>query len=192
MRHSVLRLRVSILAIALVASAAGLFLLLGGNLPLRFAYAPLNYLAYAAFLLSIPATIFALSLAASMRWLKILGIVMAALAFLPTGLLSLFATLQMAEAAVKGKDLSFEQLAELKGRSTTFRVYRSNGGATTDFGVVLRQERTILPGLKYVRIIHSRYHAKEASLVSSSDGKGRLTIEPYGENQTVETFAFAL
>jgi len=98
----------------------------------------------------------------------------------------------MVTTATDGKDFSFEQIAELRSHWTTYRAYRTDGGATTDFGIVLRRERTILPGLKYVRVIYSRYHASDASLVYSSENAGQLTIEAYGPEYPAETFAFKL
>jgi hypothetical protein len=50
-----------------------------------------------------------------------------------------------------GRDLSFDRFAEMDWKGSEVRLYRTNGGATTDFGVVIRQERTLLPGLLLVR-----------------------------------------
>lgn len=56
-----------------------------------------------------------------------------------------------------GHNLSFDQFAETYWKGSFIRLYRTNGGATTAFGVVIRQERTVLPGLLHVRPLDDIY-----------------------------------
>jgi hypothetical protein len=46
----------------------------------------------------------------------------------------------------------------------TLVIYRTNCGAMCDYGVVVRQERTLVPGLLLVRNIYQRYHAQDAAV----------------------------
>jgi hypothetical protein len=50
-----------------------------------------------------------------------------------------------------GHDLSFDQFAETHWKECDVRFYRTDGGATTDFGVVIRQEKALFPGVLLVR-----------------------------------------
>jgi hypothetical protein len=56
-----------------------------------------------------------------------------------------------------GRDLSFDRFAETQWKGSDVRFYRTNGGATTDFGVVIRQERTLFPGMLLVRRVDDFY-----------------------------------
>gem|GEM_PF-4395911 len=51
-----------------------------------------------------------------------------------------------------------ECINELKCNNQSIKVYRTNGGATTDFGILVREEKQILPRLLYVRTIFDKYH----------------------------------
>ena len=51
-----------------------------------------------------------------------------------------------------------ECINELKCNNQSIKVYRKNGGATTDFGVMIREEKQILPRLLYVRTLFDKYH----------------------------------
>jgi hypothetical protein len=50
-----------------------------------------------------------------------------------------------------GHDLSFDRFAETHWKESVVGFYRTNGGATTDFGVVIQQEKVLLPGVLLVR-----------------------------------------
>lgn len=73
-----------------------------------------------------------------------------------------------------GVDASLEPIASLSVSGSRLRVYRTNGGATTDFGIVVRHEMTLLPGLLLVRNIFDEYHVAEASL--RSVGPNRVEV----------------
>jgi hypothetical protein len=69
-----------------------------------------------------------------------------------------------------GRNLSFDRFAAHAWRGSEIRLYRTDGGATTDYGVVLRQERTVLPGLRLVRRIDDFYPCYSLGVASTEDG----------------------
>lgn len=48
--------------------------------------------------------------------------------------------------------------------ATRIAVYRTNGGATTDFGVVVERQRFPFPGIKCVEPVANAYHVSDAEL----------------------------
>jgi hypothetical protein len=69
-----------------------------------------------------------------------------------------------------GHDRGFAQFAETPWRGSAVRFYRTNGGVTTDFGVVIRQERALLPGLVLVRNLDLFYPCEARNAVSTDNG----------------------
>lgn len=69
-----------------------------------------------------------------------------------------------------GHDLSFDRFSETDWRGSIVRLYRTNGGATTDFGVVIRQERTLMPGLLLVRRVDGFYPCYSVDATSTELG----------------------
>lgn len=157
----------------------------------RFNCLPLNYL-FATFLaVMLPVTLFVLMFAIRVLWLRwILGTT-AVLISLPIVLFVLLALFQMSTGVTSGTDTSFERIKELQGEHGTYRLYRTNGGAMTSFGLVLRRERQILPGLRIVTVLRSYYPAADASLEFISSDRARLTVAPYGERIPGDTFEFS-
>ncbi len=82
-----------------------------------------------------------------------------------------------------GRDLGFLQLAEAPWNGTAVRLYRTNGGATTAFGVEMRQERDLIPGIRLVRSVDSWYRCYELAVTPNSHG-----IELRDPTQACETF----
>ncbi len=67
-------------------------------------------------------------------------------------------------------DTTFDRIAETKWRGSAVRLYRASGGATGDFGVVIRQERAIFPGVLLVRTLDDFYHCHSLDAVGSGEG----------------------
>ncbi len=61
------------------------------------------------------------------------------------------------DIVTKGIDPSFEFLKEATNQNHRVRFYRTNGGATTAYGIVARVESKILPGLVWTKKIYSEY-----------------------------------
>jgi hypothetical protein len=103
------------------------------------------------------------------RW----GKVIAVLAVIPLVLYSvvfLLGSAMTASAFKNGRDRGFEQFAETSWRGSAIRLYRTDGGATTDFGVVIRQERSLLPSMELVRDIDVFYPCEALNAVSTDTG----------------------
>jgi hypothetical protein len=81
----------------------------------------------------------------------------------------------MAFAYKNGRDLSFDQFAETPWRGSHVRLYRIDCGATTDYGVVIRQELNLFPGVQLVRRLDTFYPC--ASLDSTSTDSGISVTE---------------
>lgn len=157
----------------------------------RFNYGPLNYI-FSIFLAAmLPATLWLLMLVIRSLWLRWIVGIASLLVFLPAALFSFVALIQLTTGVTAGRDTSFEQTQEIKGEHGTFRLYRTNGGAMTSFGLVLRRERQLLPGIKIVTIVRSFYPAAEASLDLISSVHARLVVAPYGTETVGETFEFS-
>jgi hypothetical protein len=80
-----------------------------------------------------------------------------------------------------GRDLSFDRFAETHWKESDVRLYRTDGGATTDFGVVIRQERSLFPGVLLVRRLddfypcHSLDTARTETGITVTDGRSQCT-----------------
>jgi hypothetical protein len=97
------------------------------------------------------------------RWALALGIVLT----VPLLLYSALALFVMLFTAGGG---SMDQIAETAWNGSAVRVYLLNGGATTDWGVLIRQERAILPSVLLVRRLYSIYHCHSLDLASTDAG----------------------
>lgn len=102
-------------------------------------------------------------------WSKAIAIV-AALPLLIFSLLFLVGMSMLGSVIENGRDLSFDKFAEVSWKGTNVRLYRTNGGATTAFGVVIRQEMPLLPGISVVREVGSFYPCR--SVEASATGLG--------------------
>ena len=79
---------------------------------------------------------------------------------------------------------SFEQVGEIAWNGSYVRVYRTNGGVFDDFGIQLRQERTILPGLRLVRSLTYSNPCQLARINATKDGF--VTVEKTGPCANIE------
>jgi len=73
----------------------------------------------------------------------------------------------------EGVDHSFAKLAQVPVEGSQATAYLSNSGALSDFLVVVRQEKTLLPGLLLVRNVYARSGEREATLTAV----GPLAVE---------------
>lgn len=87
------------------------------------------------------------------------------------------ALLTAGDTARRGVDHSFAPRRTLRLGPARVRVYRTNCGAPCDFGVVVRHERALLPGLLLVRDVGRWYHAQDAT-VRPIPGGIEVTVVP--------------
>ncbi len=72
-----------------------------------------------------------------------------------------------------GVDHSFAMLARVPMEGSRATAYLSNSGSMSDFVVVVRQEKTIVPGLLLVRNVYARSGVSKATLTAV----GPLAVE---------------
>jgi len=169
-----LRLRVAVfLGIWLIV--AGLFFC---PTSIRFTYAPLNDAAAVVLAATIPLSLGSVALAIRSTWGQWSLGCLTALVAIPVLIFGLFSLLAMFRFLSDGADASFEPRSELKAGHSVYRIYRTNGGAMTSFGIVLRKETTIAPGLMLVTRLRAYYPASDARLERLADGRIRFTLDP--------------
>jgi hypothetical protein len=69
-----------------------------------------------------------------------------------------------------GASFSFDPLSQMEWQGSRIRAYQINGGATTDYGVDVRQERSLLPGILLVRRVDFLYPCASVDLGPRVDG----------------------
>jgi hypothetical protein len=103
-----------------------------------------------------------------------LGLLPLGLVAVLSGLVSLFALVfPLAKDRVQTIDLGL----------TTIAAYRTNGGATTSFGMIVRQEMRVLPGVLLIRELAHEYPAESVLIERTSDRTIRLTFPAYGDRR---------
>lgn len=65
---------------------------------------------------------------------------------------------------------SFERLSETPWQGSKICLYRTNGGAFTDYGVVIRQEKRLFPGLMMVRQLDDFYPCSLLDVMATERG----------------------
>ncbi len=116
---------------------------------LRFQNGPLNYFFFAAIqLLPWGAVLAARRLKGWPRWALSIPSFLLAVISTPLGLIAGGCTVNTMTQQV---DSSFERMTTIATERGTVTVYRTNGGALDHFGIVVRQECAVLPGLLVVR-----------------------------------------
>jgi hypothetical protein len=158
---------------------------------LRFEPPWVNYAAFIVLAAAIPLSLLWLARAARglSRWLVVL---LAAAVAVPVGFVSQFAFSDLTRIRATGIDPSFEPVHELRSRRWLYRLYRSNGGATTAYGLVLRKELPIFPGVKWVFPVTDFYPAYEGSFEVIAPGVVRLWVAPYGPSDSVQSYDFEI
>jgi hypothetical protein len=165
------------LGVAASISAFATTLISGPWVP-RFTFEPLNYWFVAASALAIPASLIWLAIAIPGFWRKALAFVAAsssAIPMVPLGLISL----AEANSAAAGNNLSHLRLAEISRGHTTYRLYRTDCGATCAYGLQLRKEIDALGVIKLVSTVWSVDHEKDGALRLSPTGQVEVVRGEY-------------
>jgi hypothetical protein len=154
-----------LLAVMLGATAQGIF---GLPYQLRLSSATANYWTFSVAVIFFPILLGWLAMSISRRWIRRFSFVCAILLSLPCLAISSCAAL---EAPQLGHgDLSYELLSEANDDAITYRLYRTNCGATCPYGLDLRKERELFLGVKVVSPLWSKYQAF-AGEVTVNDSK---------------------
>ncbi len=178
MRMPLRTIRIAAIVLAAVS------LLLWNDIPIavRFVNPAFNF-----WYVPLASTLVILAVGVNLRW-QLKPSVLAAnsalliIVSLPFMLISFFAHLAVSDVTKYGYDPSFEPIQTVSTQSGDYRLYRTNGGATTAFGIVVRKERQILQGLLLVREVYSEYMVYEARLVQTQNGL-QLLVEEYGSQK---------
>ena len=172
-----------------LTSVAVLLALLSCDTVPRFDATALNYASAIALAIAIPASLTWIAALRSrpLHWTAGVAIV---LVWVPFGLFTLFASIELSGVIADGLDTGFEPVAELQGTGVRYRLYLTDGGATTSYGLVLRRERPILPGVILVTVLHSDYRAHDATMVRLANGRARLDVLPYNDGDPHRIFVF--
>ena len=99
---------------------------------------------------------------------------------------------EMTEIRRTGVDSGFERIRELESDGTFYRLYRTNGGATTSYGLELRKERGFLPGIKLVSQLVRFYPAYDGTLEMVTPTRARLVVAPYEKSGAGQVYEFKL
>lgn len=137
---------------------------------IRLSTAISNDIAFFSLTLLIPLTQFIASLFLKRSLTKIVGF------FYFLIQLSLFLCILFFGVLISGL-AEDELLTQINLSDSSIRAYRTNGGATTDFGVMIRQEMKLIPGVLLVKVLHSGYHEYNATIESTMDTSIYITIE---------------
>jgi hypothetical protein len=147
---------------------------------LRFAWQPANLATFMLAML-LPAVPVVVAIRRA-RW----GVASAlSLAAFLGAILAVGAGVLCVDALWNGTDPSFEPVREVPAGPYALRVYRTNGGATTSFGAIVRQERTLVLGLRLVRNVYTAYPAEDARIAGAGpnrwgfDGRDPITLRPH-------------
>jgi hypothetical protein len=156
----------------------------------RFEQSILNYVFTLFLVVAMPVTLLWVGISAMRGFSRWSVCVLALLLSVPAGLFAIVLAVYLWDIVETGSDSSFEPIAQQPSRGVIYRLYRTNGGATTSFGLVLRKERVLVPGLKLVRNLRRYYPAYEGRFEAVADGRLRLVVEPYGATQEAQSFEF--
>jgi hypothetical protein len=155
--------------VALLSAASAIFFWQLRHPIIRLASPPINELLGFALGLGLPWLTVVAFFRIGRWWSKAVAIV-AALPLLLYTFVFLLGSAMTGFAYKNGHYLSFDRFAETPWKGSNVRFYRTNGGATTDFGVVIRQERTLFSGVLLVRRVDDFYPCYSLDAISTDYG----------------------
>jgi hypothetical protein len=135
----------------------------GLPMQVRFTYVPLNHWLAATLALWLPVMVLWVALRLVRRTHKVAGIVVSGVVALPSLAFAVLVCLEGSHV-INNVDSSFELLSEAKSESASYRLYRTNCGATCAYGLVLRREYDSPLGVKLVSPVWSLYRASEGAV----------------------------
>ena len=153
---------------------------------LRFTDVKNNYLFVMVLSILLPFSASLWSLFRDSKPSKVAGIILSLCLSAPCYIVFIFANSDYADIKNEGIDYSFEEINRLRVNDNSYVLYRTNGGATTSFGLVLRLEKKVAFGLNVVNVIYSKYKASESTLESIGSQQIKMQIQPYDKHGKVE------
>jgi hypothetical protein len=158
----------------------------GWPIELRFSESHINYYFITLLCVLLPVTLFFKLLLGGDNRDFLGAAVLSALLGAGCFVVGIFAYTDANKIAQSKIDYSFEKVDEIQHDNKYFRLYRTNGGATTSFGLVLREESKDFLGLKVVNRVFSKYKASEGAM-KIVDQNIELEIQPYSKGESVQT-----
>lgn len=73
----------------------------------------------------------------------------------------------------------FEPIKSLSLDDSDIVVYRTNGGATTSFGIQVRQEKFIIPGIKLVKRVYWQDHKDNVNIIKTGENSFEIDGNPF-------------
>ena len=156
------------------------------SIELRFKNPSSNYFFVMMLCILLPLSILLWGILAKTKNRKIAGIILSVLISFPSGVTYFFASRDYDNILFTGTDSSFEKLDEVTVGESWYRLYRTNGDATTSYGLVLRKENKLFLGIETVKNIYSKYKASEGKLKVLNKNELLLRIKPYSKNDKFE------
>ena len=116
------------------------------------------------------------------RWLLRIAAALAALALaVPSSLFVLILWTNLGMTLESGYNPAFQLLQRIDAKPYRLAIYRTDGGATTSFGIVIQQERAILPGVVLARAVFHAYPAENAEVVPKGNATFDVHVPAYDE-----------
>jgi len=159
---------------------------------IRFVDTAKNYLFVMVLSILLPISILTWSLNRASKLKKVNGIIISLILVIPCYFVATVASSNFEDIKNNGVDYSFEKINKLQINDNNYVLYRTNGGATTSFGLVLRFEKPFIKGLKFVKVIYSKDKASESTLEFEADNRITMHIQPYNKGDDVEVVSFDL
>lgn len=175
--------------VAFLLALPTILFLIGVPLPIRFNDPFFNYVFVSIAAILFPMVTIYWSLHFKKDLFKVIGVSSSALLYIPVILLLIVNVTSMIDIKIEGVDSGFERLKHLSHGQYEYVLYRTNGGVTTSFALVLRKEKPLFAGMKTVERVYRKYRAREASLEIIDARFLQLNIEPYGAKDKAETVA---
>ena len=110
--------------------------------------------------------------------------VVAVLASVPLLLMAVPGAMILPVGAFMGAGLEDERLQTIATGWSRVTVYRTNGGATTAFGITVRQECPVLPGVLVVHQLAHEYPAHDVAVQFLEPRHVRLSFPVHGVRPT--------
>lgn len=89
-----------------------------------------------------------------------------------------------------GPFIVYEEIDSLELRHSRVVAYRTNGGATVDFGIAVVQEMPIVPGIMLTKHLHDQSDTSSATLDLTTDNSILVKIDDTTTEYIVHDFVY--
>lgn len=124
----------------------------------------LNDLLFTVALLLTPILVFIRAFYVKNIIAKLFSIIITAIVAFFSTILAIFLIVNIGLIQEEGHDYSFECINQIQKDKYVINSYRINGGATTSYSVVVRQEKSLISGVLLVKELYYKYHQYDVDL----------------------------